>query len=341
MSSQTPTDDATTNSTDTDQERDERRDDDPDSPTERRDPEAHSPTERRDQDACPGCGGRTQTDGERGETVCTECGLVVDETVLDGRPERTSDDGDRRRTGPPTTARYHDDGLGTVIADDAAGNAPPSSPRKRRQLRRMRTWNKRSLTRTPGERSLQFALGELDRMASSLSVPEDVRETASVILRRAHDAEVHRGRSMEATATASLYAALRRADVPVTLDGVTDRSRVDHDECQRVYNDLVRELSLEIAPPDPATYLPGIASELGVDDEIAQIARRMLERAKARGEHVGKHPAGQAAAALYAAGLVRNADLTQAAIGEAADVSSLTIREHYGAMLEAWRDGDA
>jgi transcription initiation factor TFIIB len=34
-------------------------------------------------DRCPTCGGRLTVDYERGEVVCTQCGLVVSETVIE------------------------------------------------------------------------------------------------------------------------------------------------------------------------------------------------------------------------------------------------------------------
>ena len=36
---------------------------------------------------CPECGGKLITDEERGETVCSECGLVVEEDEIDHGPE--------------------------------------------------------------------------------------------------------------------------------------------------------------------------------------------------------------------------------------------------------------
>ncbi len=292
-------------------------------------------------DSCPACGAEPRTDEKRGERVCPGCGLVVDETLLDRRPPRTDGDDDVTRTGPPTTPRFHDGGLGTVIADETARAAESASPRKLRRLRRLRTWNKRFLTRSSGERSLQVGLGELERMASSISAPDDVRETASVIFRKAHEAGLQLGRSIEATATAALFAALRREDVPVTLEDVTGRSRVDHEECERAYRHLLRELSLEIGPPDPTSHVSRIASALSADDAVERRARTLLEAAKDRGEHVGKHPVGQAAAAIYAAALVEDRELTQEAIASTADVSTPTIRKHYRTMLDAWRSGEA
>ncbi|MFB6298026.1 MAG: TFIIB-type zinc ribbon-containing protein, partial [Salinirussus sp.] len=36
---------------------------------------------------CPECGGRLASDTEHGETVCEDCGLVVEEDEIDPGPE--------------------------------------------------------------------------------------------------------------------------------------------------------------------------------------------------------------------------------------------------------------
>lgn len=290
---------------------------------------------------CPECNGRTREDPKRGEIVCEDCSLVVSETVLDRGPERhdRDDDSDRRRVGAPTTKRFHDEGLSTVIGGgDCDANGNRMSARKQRRMRRLRTWNTRYVTQNARERALQFGLSELDRMASALELSETIRETASVVFRRAHSAGVQRGRSLEATATAALFATVRRDGIPLTIEDVAATSRIDRESFERAYRDVVRELGLEISPPDPADHVPGLVSALDGSDALCQRALSLVDRVKATDYHVGKHPNGLAAAAVYAATLIEDEGLTQAEIGDEADISVVTIRTHYTAMLEAWRE---
>ncbi|WP_424019249.1 transcription initiation factor IIB [Halorientalis pallida] len=294
---------------------------------------------RIDRRHCPECDGRLRTDRSRGEVACEQCGLVVDETILDRRPSRQSDPTDCQRFGSPTTPQYHDDGLATVIAaSDRDAQNKRLQPRKRRRVERLRTWNRRFMTRQPAERSLQFGLGELGRMAAALELSDSLRETASVIFRQAQDAEVHLGRSVEATVTASLFAAARQAGVPLTMDEVTAPSRVSRAAFERAYRNLITELSLEIGPPDPSNHVTRFASELSVSERVQRRATAVLDAAKAQGYHVGKHPAGIAASAIYAGCLLEDADVTQADIAAVADISTMTIRTHYQELLDAWRD---
>ena len=290
--------------------------------------------------ACSECGGKLVSDEERGETVCADCGLVVEEDEIDRGPEWRAFDAaekdSKSRVGAPTTKMMHDDGLSTNIGwqdKDAYGNTLSSSQREKMQ--RLRTWNERFRTRDSKERNLKQALGEIDRMASALGLPEDVRETASVIYRRALDEDLLPGRSIEGVATASLYAAARQAGTPRSLDEIDAVSRVDRDEVARTYRYVVRELKLEIQPADPEQYVPRFASELGVSDEAEMRARELLRSAKDSGVHSGKSPVGMAAAAVYAAALLTNEQVTQSEVGEVASVSEVTIRNRYHELLDA------
>ena len=316
--------------------------------SERTDEREQDEGERTDQTenevVCPECGGRLVTDAEHGETICEDCGLVVEESEVDRGPEWRAFDSrekdEKSRVGAPTTKMMHDQGLSTNIDwrdKDAYGNT--LSSRQRAKMQRLRTWDERFRTRDAKERNLKQALGEIERMASALGLPENVRETASVIYRRALDEDLLPGRSIEAIATASLHAAARQASVPRSIDEVAEVSRIDQMEFERAYRYIVRELGLGIKPADPASYVGRFASDLDVSDEVEQRARELLETTKREGAHSGKSPVGLAAAAVYAAALLTNQRVTQSEVSEVADVSEVTIRNRYKELLEV--EGEA
>jgi len=298
--------------------------------------------ERPDEDehVCPECGGHLVNDEVHGETTCADCGLVVQENEIDRGPEwRAFDSAEKdqkSRVGAPTTKMMHDKGLSTNIGwenKDAYGRT--LSPRQRQKMQRLRTWDERFRTRDHRERNLKQALGEIDRMASALGLPETVRETASVIYRRALEEDLLPGRSIEGVATASLYAAARQADTPRSLDEVAAVSRVKPMEFKRTYRYIVRELSLEVKPADPEHYVSRFATELDLTPEATRRARELLRAAKDKGVHSGKSPVGLAAASVYAASLLTNEKVTQAEVRDVTDVSEVTIRNRYQELLEA------
>jgi transcription initiation factor TFIIB len=297
-------------------------------------------TDEDEQLHCPECGGQLATDTEHGETVCTDCGLVVEADEIDHGPEWRAFDSKEKdqksRVGAPTTQMMHDKGLSTNIGwQDKDAYGKTLSSRQREKMQRLRTWNERFRTRDSKERNLKQALGEIDRMASALGLPENVRETASVIYRRALSDDLLPGRSIEGVATSALYAAARQAGTPRSLDEIATVSRVDKDEIARTYRYVVRELGLEIQPADPEQYVPRFASELDLSDESERRARDLLKTAKDQGVHSGKSPVGLAAAAIYAAALLTNEKVTQSEVSEVANISEVTIRNRYHELLEA------
>ena len=292
---------------------------------------------------CPECGGNLISDSERGETVCEDCGLVVEEDEIDPGPEWRAFDSKEKnkksRVGAPTTKMMHDKGLSTNIGwqdKDAYGNT--LSSRQREKMQRLRTWNERFRTRDSKERNLKQALGEIDRMASALGLPENVRETSSVIYRRALDEDLLPGRSIEGVSTSALYAAARQAGTPRSLDEIATVSRVAKDEIARTYRYVVRQLELEIQPADPKSYVPRFVSDLDRSDEVERRSRQLLQNAREQGVHSGKSPVGLAAAAVYAASLLSNEKVTQNQVSEVANISEVTIRNRYHELLEAETD---
>ena len=202
-----------------------------------------------------------------GELIHEPTGIVVEEEQIDPGPEwrafNHSERQEKSRVGAPTTQTMHDKGLTTTIDwkdKDAYGRSLSSE--KRSQMHRLRKWQERIRTKDAGERNLQFALSEIDRMASALGVPRSVREVASVIYRRALNEDLIRGRSIEGVSTAALYAACRQEGIPRSLDEVADVSRVPQKEIGRTYRYISQELGLELKPVDPKPFVPRFASAL-------------------------------------------------------------------------------
>jgi len=290
---------------------------------------------------CPECdSGDLVQNADGSELVCGECGLVVEEEGIDLGPEwRAFNHQERQsksRVGAPTTQTMHDKGLTTTIDwknKDAYGRS--ISADKRSQMHRLRKWQERIRTKDAGERNLQFALSEIDRMASALGIPRSVREVASVIYRRALAEDLIRGRSIEGVATSALYAACRQEGIPRSLSEVASASRVDRKEIGRTYRYVAQELSLEMAPVDPAKYVPRFASELGLSEEAQAKANEIIQTTAEAGLLSGKSPTGFAAAAIYAASLLCNEKRTQREVAAVAQVTEVTIRNRYQEQIEA------
>lgn len=279
-------------------------------------------------DTCPECQGALRGGAE--ETVCTNCGLVVETDRLDRGPEwRSFDDESRKRTGAPLTPSRHDEGISTEI-----GYSTSAPARRKRRLARMRTQHRRASTPSKVARNRREAFVEIRRMVGRLSLPRAVRDQACVLFASAQDDDLIRGRSLEGIATAAVYASCRTTGISRTLAEVAAVSRLGRERLKTCYAVLNRELGLETGPIDPAEYLPRFASELDLETTVERRARELAARATQEGITSGRNPAGVAAACLYTAAREFDLALTQSAAAGVADVSAATLRGTYQALSE-------
>ncbi|MBX0296844.1 transcription initiation factor IIB [Haloarcula nitratireducens] len=174
---------------------------------------------------CPECDGRVTTNAV--ETVCEDCGLVIDEQRIDHGPEwRAYDDEKRERTGAPLTAARHDRGLSTEIGRGTDAKGDELSGQKRRRLARMRREQTRGRWRSKAERNLAHGLGEVRRLASALELSDSVRDQACQLFRSTQNEDLLRGRSIEAIAAACLYKAGQEQGKWMTQSDVAETGNV-------------------------------------------------------------------------------------------------------------------
>lgn len=294
-----------------------------------------------DTERCPECDTASIVhDVDRRETICDQCGLVLNEESIDYGPEWRSfthrDRMTKSRVGAPLTESMHDRGLTTTIDwrdRDSSGNT--MSPERRGQFHRLRKWQERIRTRNAGERNLKYALSEIDRMVSALGLPFQVKETASLTYRRALDQDLIRGRSIEGVASSTLYVACRKEQIPRSLEEITNVSRVDQREIARTYRYIASELDINLLPIHPRLFLPRFCSELEVSSTVESKAVEIVEQTTDIGLHSGKSPPSFAAAAIYAASLLCDEPVRQRSVADTANSTVVTIRNRYRDQLEA------
>ena len=290
--------------------------------------------------SCPDCGSQSLIqDFTRGDLICDQCGTVVDDMLIDDSPEwraySAEERANRSRTGAPTNYSIHDKGLSTQIAlEDRDAYGAKLSAQKKFQFYRLRKWNTRSRIASSKDRNLTKAMRELDRLSSQLTLPRSVKDTSAIIYRKALEANLIRGRSIEEMIAASTYAAARQRHLPRTLDEVSEHSRVSKKELGRAYRLLVMELKLKIPLADPINYVVRYSAELELTGEVSRSAKEILREAKRKRMTQGKDPVSLAAASIYIAGILYDQALTQQQIADIASVTEVTIRNRYKELVK-------
>jgi transcription initiation factor TFIIB len=278
---------------------------------------------------CEECGGRVTMNIH--ETVCDDCGLVIESGKIDHGPEWTVDengDSEGRRVGSPNTVARHDRGIGTDIgrARDANGNTIRG--RKRNRMGRLRREHSRAKFTSKAERNLMQGFIDIGRMAGALGLDRSVREQACQLFRTAQNEGLLPGRSIEAIASGCVYAACRINELPRTIGEIETVSRVTRARIENGYSVLNQELGLPIPPLCPVQYLPKVASAVDVEAKTERRARELIE-AVDESARPGVHPAGVVAGALYQAGRETGDRVTQDELATAAEVSEATVRVRY------------
>ena len=289
---------------------------------------------------CPNCGSRRIVrDYERGELVCSDCGLIIVEKIMDSGAEWRSFDTDptvsKARTGSPLKYIRPDKGLTTEIDlynRDIRGIKIKG--KKVAQMSRMRKWHKRSSISSSIERNLMIALNELDRIASYLGLSKDVREDAALLYRQTAEKGLVRGRLIENVVSAVLYATCRKHYIARTLDEIAQVSGVDRKEIGRTFRFIANELNLNIPLGGPEQLIPRAVSRLNLSANTIKLINEYYDRANKKNLILGRGPQGVIAAIIYIACETNNEKRTQKDIAEALGVTEVTIRNRYKEIAE-------
>jgi len=284
---------------------------------------------------CPECGSiNLFFNREKGEIICKDCGLVIEDKMVDFTQEWRefdSEDGEKkRRTGAPMTYTQFDQGMGTDVGRKSELYGLGSKDRNK--FFRLRKWQYRISTAI--ERNLKLALAEMKRVASYLKLPKSVEEESARIYTLAVQKGLVRGRSMESVVAGALYAACRRHEVPRTLDELSEASGIEKKEIGRTYRFVTRELGITILPSNPADYIARFSSSLKLSADTQTKAIEILDKAQKAELTSGRGPTGIAAASLYVSALIHGEKRTQREVADVAGVTEVTIRNRYKELLE-------
>ena len=255
---------------------------------------------------CPDCHRATEVvlDHSTGDTVCTECALVLDAHYIDeGSEWRTfSDDGDDRdpsrvgSTGDP----FLDAKLSTSITYSNKPNAKSSATGQNALPRTSAPLDNAS------DKALVDGFRGIADLADRLGLVATVRDQAKETFKKLDDAKAcPRGRNRDAVYAACLYIACRNLGMPRTykeLASVTAQGAAARKDIGRVSTQIKRLLG-DQEGPGPAVvrasdYLRRFCSRLGLGNQEVRNAGEAVRRLE-EGLDVRRNPESIAAAIIY------------------------------------------
>lgn len=289
---------------------------------------------------CPSCSSSAVLhDQIRGECICTRCGLVVVERLLEPGPEWREKPGEelgRADVSARVDITLHDFGLGSRfgLPDDL----PPSW---RARLRRMQLWQRRSRVSTWGERSLREGLIEIDKLCEDLTIPKGVKAEISYLYRKARARRLVAGRETIQVLAALTFITCRSRRLPKTEGEVvrvlSARSGLGKNEALRHLRQLskfyARELGIKIQRISADDYIHRFAPQLNLSNRTVEHASGIIN-AIPKEYKQAKSPLLLAAIAIYLAAERTGERVTLKEIASALGVGISSISKNLARVRE-------
>jgi len=265
-------------------------------------------------------------DYHAGDMICSMCGLVVGDRVIDVSSEwRTFADSDKdsSRVGAAENPLLQNNNLSTLIVPGKETSDEFSG----------RYHNRSNLS--SADRILLNGFKTISDMCDRLNLPKSISNPANMLYKKVKDAKLLRGRSNEAISSACLYIICRQEGVPRTFKEIVATSTVGKKDIARCFKLILNgEIVSKLDPTTSDDYMNRFCSNLGLDRKIQNVSRKIAERAFDLDLVPGRVPISVAAAAIYMASQTSIDKKSLHEISEITGVAESTIKNSYRQMRE-------
>jgi len=268
-------------------------------------------------------------DYRAGDMICSECGLVVGDRVIDvGSEWRTfsNDKGgeDRSRVGGPENSLLGSSDLSTMIGPGKGAGSFDESGNPLYSNRR---------TMSSSDRTLINAFRTIAGMCDRINLPRTITDRANALFKMVHDGRSLRGRSNDAIASACLYIACRQEGVPRTFKEIVAVSTVSKKEIGRCFKLILKTHDTNVDIIQTGDFMNRFCGNLGLSRDIQKAATAIAQRSVDLDLVPGRSPISVAAAAIYMASQASKDKKSQREISDIAGVAEVTIKQSYKLMV--------
>jgi transcription initiation factor TFIIB len=193
-------------------------------------------------------------------------------------------------------------------------------------MKRMRTWDSRSQTKTSSERNLRIALYEILKLKEKLGLSDAVIDRAAYLYRKAAKAQLVRGRTIKSIVGACMYTACRDMGATRTIIDISNHLQEKRKTIARSYRLLFQNLRLVVPIIDPINCIIKFANNLQVPEITKREAMKIFDSLKEKELTAGKNPHAVAATVIYMACIKTDVYLSQREITKISGITGITIR---------------
>lgn len=259
-------------------------------------------------------------DHRAGDMICTACGLVVGDRVVDvGSEWRTFSDSnaDPSRVGAAENPLLDND-LSTTI-----GRSTGTEYHNRNSM-------------SSSNRTLLSAYRDINEIADRVGLPRTITDEASAHFKRVHEQKRLKNRPRATIASACIYIACKNQSAPRSFKELSTISGFPAKDIAKAYKNIMKiidtpqELTMHV---DPLDYMSRFCSNLHLPIEVQRLATAIASSAKERSITDGRSPTSIAAAAIYMASQLTEHKRSQKDVSEVAGCAESTIKHSYRLML--------
>ncbi|XP_014282486.3 transcription factor IIIB 90 kDa subunit [Halyomorpha halys] len=257
---------------------------------------------------CKSCGSSDlEVDPSRGDTVCTNCGTVIEDSVIVSEVQFEEN------------AHGVSSAIGQFVSSDSSGgcrgfgnNFQSGGVRESREL------------------TLQNAKRSISSLCQQLRLNQHCLDTAFNFYKMALSRHLTRGRKHSHIVAACLYITCRIEGTPHLLIDFSDVLQICAFELGRTYLRLSQALCINVPALDPCLYVLRFANKLELGEkthEVTMTALRLVQRMKRDSMHYGRRPSGICGAALLMASRLHQFNRTVGDIIKVVQVHESTLRK--------------
>ena len=263
--------------------------------------------------SCPKCQSTNiETDGARGEAVCTNCGHVLEECAIVSEVQFSESAGGQSSVVGQFVPEH---GLSGFRGAPGYGGFSKES---------------REVTLANGKRIIQHIAGCL-RLASNHV------EVAHRFFQQAVQKNFIQGRRTNSVVAACLYIVCRRYKTSHMLIDFAEVLQIDVYDLGNVFLKFCKEINIKLEPIDPSLYIRRFASMLEFEDKTHQVAHtalRIVARMNREWMITGRRPAGICGAGLIIAAKMHGFNRTETQIAQVVRICDGTLKKRLSEFDE-------
>lgn len=284
---------------------------------------------------CPDCKEdppNLQEEYSSGDIVCTSCGLVIGDRIIDTRNEWRSFSNDDSRGDDPSRVGEAADPLlkgaqlDTMIAVPHGVRNPLATVQ-----RRVKEHSDRD------QQQLVAAYTEIGHYCDRLGLNAVIADHAKHLFRIASDSKLIKTRPRDAIIASCLVIACKQTGAARSFKEICSLMHVDIKPVARLYREVKELLAKRDETADfamaPATTAADLLVRLGnrlrLDQNMRDTCRKVVERVENAGFLAGRNPFTTAAASIYVSTFLIGKALELRNIASAAELSEGTIRNAF------------